>query len=467
MGRKKPLPVIEDVEIIELAAEGNAIARIDGKVLFVPKAIPGDIVDIQLTRKRTSFMEGYVVNYKKHSEHRIEPFCSHFGTCGGCKWQHLPYPEQLRWKQKQVTDNLQRIGGVEIEKVFDILPSENTRFYRNKLEYTFSNNRWLPVEMIKQPDFIREPGAGFHIQGMFDKVLDLDYCYHQPDPSNDFRLALKQYLLDNDLSFFDIREKKGFLRNLVVRNTVAGQWMLIVIFGEDNPQLITNTLTFLKDKFPALDSLMYTVNTKLNDTFHDLEIKLFYGNPYIIEKMEDLQFKIGPKSFFQTNTQQAVNLYSKVREWASLQSDDIVYDLYTGTGTIANFLAPHAKRVVGIEYVADAIEDANENSQINNISNTLFFAGDIKDLLNDSFFNAHGRPRVVVTDPPRAGMHPDVVNALLGALPETIVYVSCNPATQARDIKLMADKYKVVSIQPVDMFPHTHHVENIALLRLQ
>ena len=251
MGRKKPLPVIEDVEIIELAAEGNAIARIDGKVLFVPKAIPGDIVDIQLTRKRTSFMEGYVVNYKKHSEHRIEPFCSHFGTCGGCKWQHLPYPEQLRWKQKQVTDNLQRIGGVEIEKVFDILPSENTRFYRNKLEYTFSNNRWLPVEMIKQPDFIREPGAGFHIQGMFDKVLDLDYCYHQPDPSNDFRLALKQYLLDNDLSFFDIREKKGFLRNLVVRNTVAGQWMLIVIFGEDNPQLITNTLTFLKDKFSS------------------------------------------------------------------------------------------------------------------------------------------------------------------------------------------------------------------------
>jgi 23S rRNA (uracil1939-C5)-methyltransferase len=462
--RKKTLPILENIEITDIAAEGNAIARVDNKVVFVPLAIPGDIVDIKITRKRTSYMEGYVVELKQPSPLRIDPFCEHFGVCGGCKWQHLPYNEQLKWKQKQVIDNLTRIGHIEIEKINPILASENTRFYRNKLEYTFSDNRWLPKELLDSENFIREPGAGFHIPGMFDKVLDINYCYHQPDPSNEFRLALKKFMVDNSLSFFHLRNKEGLVRNLVIRNTSIGEWMLIVVFGNDNQSEIQQVLNYMSKQFPLLTSLMYVVNTKMNDTINDLDVLLYSGRDHIIENMEGLKFKIGPKSFFQTNSQQAYHLYSVTRQMAGLTGNDIVYDLYTGTGTIANFVAKNASKVVGIEYVPEAIEDAKENSKLNNISNSLFFAGDMKDILNQNFIDTHGKPDVIITDPPRAGMHPDVVKSILNALPERIIYVSCNSATQARDIQLLSEMYRVTEIQPVDMFPHTHHVENVACL---
>lgn len=464
MSRKKSLPFFENIEITDLAAEGNAIARIENKVLFVPQAIPGDIIDVQITRKKSSFMEGRMVSLKKPSSLRIEPFCEHFGVCGGCKWQHLPYEEQLKWKQKQVEDSLQRIGHVEIGKTNPILPSENTRFYRNKLEYTFSENRWLPKEMLDGENFVREPGAGFHIPGMFDKVLDINYCYHQTDPSNEFRLALRKFLLDNNLSFFHLRNKEGLLRNLIIRNTSIGEWMLVVAFGSDNQNEITQVMDFLSKQFPNITSLMYVINTKMNDTINDLDVQLFAGRDHIIEEMEGLKFKIGPKSFFQTNSLQAYHLYEKTRRMAGLTGNEIVYDLYTGTGTIANFVAKQAKKVIGIEYVPEAIEDAKENSKLNNISNTTFFAGDMKDVLTADFIATHGTPDVIITDPPRAGMHPDVVKAILFASPNKIIYVSCNPATQARDLQLLSEKYIVAEIQPVDMFPHTHHVENVACL---
>jgi 23S rRNA (uracil1939-C5)-methyltransferase len=464
MGKRKPLPLLTDIEIIDIAAEGNAIAKLDNKVLFIPQGIPGDIVDVQLTRKRTSFMEGYIVTLKKASPLRVEPFCEHFGVCGGCKWQHLPYPEQLKWKQKQVADSLQRIAKVEVEQLHQILPSENTRFYRNKLEYTFSENRWLPKEMITSDDYVREPGLGFHIPGMFDKVLDINYCYHQPDPSNEIRLALKQFVLENNIEFFHLRNKTGFMRNLIIRNTTIGEWMVIVVFGADDSHNNNLVMNFLSERFPIITSLMYVVNTKLNDTIHDLDIQPFKGREYIIEEMEGLRFKIGAKSFFQTNSLQAYNLYKITRDYAGLTGSEVVYDLYTGTGTIANFVAKNASKVIGIEYVEDAIADAKVNSQINHINNTLFFAGDMKDILSQSFIDEHGRPDVIITDPPRAGMHPDVVKAILYAAPKRIVYVSCNPATQARDIQLLSENYSVAEVQPVDMFPHTHHVENVALL---
>jgi 23S rRNA (uracil1939-C5)-methyltransferase len=466
MGRKKILPILENIEITDIAAEGNSIARVDNKVLFVPLCIPGDIVDVKLTKKRTSYMEGYVIAIKKKSPLRIEPFCKHFGICGGCKWQHLPYPEQLKWKQKQVIDSFQRIGKVEIEKTNQILPSENTRFYRNKLEYTFSDNRWLPKEMITGEEFVKEPGLGFHIPGMFDKVLDIEYCYHQPDPSNKIRLALKKYALENNIEFFNLRSKEGMLRNVIIRNTNIGEWMVIVAFALNEMSIIESTLSFLKNEFPEITSLMYVVNNKANDTINDLDIKLFSGRDHIIEEMEDLKFVIGPKSFFQTNSAQAYKLYSIARAFANLSGNEIVYDLYTGTGTIANFIAKQSQKVIGIEFVPEAIEDALKNSQLNNIKNTGFFAGDIKNILNEQFIHSHGKPDVIITDPPRAGMHPSVIKSILQASPDRIVYISCNPATQARDVALLSEKYYVAEIQPVDMFPHTHHVENVALLKL-
>ncbi len=464
MSRKKSLPILSDIEIIDIAAEGNAIAKIDNKVIFIPQGIPGDIVDVQLTRKRTSYLEGYIINLKKPSALRIEPFCEHFGICGGCKWQHLPYPEQLKWKQKQVVDSFQRIAKVEIGKINPIIPSKNTRYYRNKLEYTFSDNRWLPKEMLSSSEFVKESGAGFHIPGKFDKILDIKYCYHQPDPSNEFRLALKEFALDNSISFFNLRTKEGLLRNLVIRNTSIGEWMLIVVFGNDNKPAINKTLQFLSDKFPIVTSLMFVVNTKVNDTIHDLDIELFKGRAYIIEEMEGLKFKIGPKSFYQTNSEQAFELYKAARNMADLKGNETVYDLYTGTGTIANFVAHQCGKVIGIEFVADAIADAKENSSLNGIDNTTYFSGDMKDILNKDFINKNGNPDVIITDPPRAGMHSSVVEAILYAAPQKIVYVSCNPATQARDVQLLSEVYKVSEIQPVDMFPHTHHVENVALL---
>lgn len=464
MGRKKVLPLLENVEIVDIAAEGNSISKVDGKILFVPQGIPGDIVDVQVTRKRTNFMEGKIVALKKPSLSRIEPFCSHFGICGGCKWQHLPYEMQLAWKEKQVTENIKRIGQVEVEKVYPIMASANERFYRNKLEYTFSNNRWLPKELINGADFVREPGVGFHIPGMFDKVLDIAYCYHQPDPSNEIRLSVKKFVMENNLSFFDLRSKVGLMRNLIIRNTNLNQWMVIVVFGENNEEQIQKVLNHISVTFPDITSLMYVVNQKVNDTIHDQEVKLYKGLPYIVETMEDLKFKVGPKSFFQTNSLQAYNLYSVARKFAKLTGKEVIYDLYTGTGTIANFVAHQAKKVIGIEYIVDAIEDAKENSKINNIDNTYFFAGDMKDILVQNFIDKNGKPDIIITDPPRAGMHPDVVKAILYASPQKIVYVSCNPATQARDIQLISESYSVAEIQPVDMFPHTHHVENVALL---
>jgi 23S rRNA (uracil1939-C5)-methyltransferase len=464
MGKKKPLPILENIEITDIAAEGNAIARVNNKVLFVPMAIPGDIIDVQLTRKRTSYMEGYIVNIKKPSSLRIKPFCEHFGLCGGCKWQHLPYEEQLKWKQKEVINNLKRIAKVEIGKINDILPSENTQFYRNKLEYTFSDNRWLDKEQIEGEAFIREPGAGFHIPGKFDKVLDINYCYHQPDPSNEIRLALKDFALQNNLEFFNLKTKQGFIRNLIIRNTNMGEWMVIVCFGREDKNDINGVLEFLAATFPFLQSLMYVVNTKQNDTINDLEVNLFKGRDYIIEEMESLKFKVGPKSFYQPNSLQAHKLYNVVRLMAKLSGTEMVYDLYTGTGTIANFLAKDAIKIIGIEYVNEAIEDARENSRLNTIKNTDFFAGDIKDILTRQFIDENKNPDVIITDPPRSGMHALVIDSILYAQPSRIVYVSCNSATQARDIALLYDKYHVIEIQPVDMFPHTHHVENVALL---
>lgn len=464
MSRKKPLPLLENVEIIDIAAEGNAIAKVDNKILFVPQAIPGDIVDVQVIKKRTSYMEGIVKELKKPSPLRVEPYCQHFGVCGGCKWQHLPYTEQLKHKEKQIKDAFQRIAKVEVNHFYPILASDNQRFYRNKLEYTVSDNRWLPKEMMNKEFMVREPGIGFHIPGMFDKVLDIEYCYHQPDPSNQIRLAIKKFMLENEYSFFNLRTKEGLVRNIVIRNTNKGEWMVIIVFSIDEKQKIVALLEHLSIEFPQITSLFYVINQKVNDIISDLEVSLYKGDPYIVEEMEDLQFKIGPKSFFQTNCIQAYNLYKITRDYADISKDQVIYDLYTGTGTIANFVARQAKKVIGIEYVEDAIVDARENSRINLIDNTIFYAGDMKDILNQPFIDKHGRPDVMITDPPRAGMHPDVVKAILYAAPQRIVYVSCNPATQARDIQLLSEAYYVEAVQPVDMFPHTHHVENVALL---
>ncbi|MGC8823639.1 MAG: 23S rRNA (uracil(1939)-C(5))-methyltransferase RlmD [Bacteroidales bacterium] len=465
MGRKKKQPIIlPDVEITEVAAEGKALGRVDGQVVFVPMGIPGDIVDVLITKKRTHYLMGRVVSLKKPSPLRITPRCEHFGVCGGCKWQHLPYPEQLKWKQKQVIDTLERIGGISIEKINPILGSEQTFYYRNKLEYTFSNNRWLPEEIIKQGIFIVEPGAGFHIEGMFDRVLDIHTCHLQPEPTNQLRIALKNFLLQEGIPFYNLHRKQGLLRNLVVRNTLDGKVMAVIVFGEVNEPMMEKILSYVTEKFPNLHSIMYGVNTKLNDSIHDLDFKCWKGEPYLYETIGDLQYRIGPKSFFQTNSRQAFYLYDTVKRMAQIGPNDTVYDLYTGTGTIALYVARQAKKVVGIEYVADAIADAVENARLNDIANVEFLAGDVKDIMTDEFIDSRGRPDVLIADPPRVGMHETVVQAILRAAPQRIVYVSCNPATQARDIKALAAHYRVTEIQPVDMFPHTHHVENVACL---
>ena len=458
------MPLIEDVEILDIAAEGNAIARIDNKVLFVPHAIPGDIVDVQILRKRTSYMEGFVTRIKKPSSLRIEPFCEHFGLCGGCKWQNLPYSAQLQYKNKQVIDNLERIGKVKPEKINYILPSENTRFYRNKLEFAFSDNRWLTKEELSAENFVKKKGVGFHIPSMFDKVLDIHYCHLQRDPSNQLRLAIKEYALKNNLDFFDQKTHEGFLRNLIIRTTSTGELMAIVVFAKDNKTEREKLLKYVARQFPEITSLLYVINPKQNDTITDLEINNFAGQDYIIEKLGDLQFKIGPKSFYQTNSEQAHKLFSIVLNFAGLTGNELVYDLYTGTGTIANYIARKAASVIGIESVPEAISDATENSHINGIQNTRFYTGDIREVLNHEFVSIHGRPDVIILDPPRAGIHPSIVEAILFAYPNRIVYVSCNPATQARDIALLAEEYNLKEIQPLDMFPHTHHVENVALL---
>ncbi len=463
---KKPL--LENIRIEKIAAEGKSIAYVNDKVLFVPHTIPGDIVDVQVTRKRKSFMEGMVVNTRQTSQLRIEVPCNHFGTCGGCKWLNLPYEKQLEFKQQEIMDSLQRIGKVQLKNVLPILGSAKQLFYRNKLEFTFSAKRYLTREEIKLETAIeRTPALGFHVPGLFDKVVDIEHCYLQGKPSNEIRNFIKNYALQHGLSFYDIRAQQGFLRTLIIRTASTGETMVIIAFGHEDQTAREALLNELKKQFPEITSLMYVINEKLNDNLTDQEIICHSGTAHIFEEMEGLKFKIGPKSFYQTNSQQAYHLYCATRKLANLSGNETVYDLYTGTGTIANFIARRAKKVIGIEYVPEAIEDAKINSAINGITNTTFYAGDMKDILNESFITHHGHPDVIITDPPRAGMHPDVVQTILKATPERIVYVSCNSATQARDLQLMAPYYEVEAVQPVDMFPHTHHVENIVLLKLK
>ena len=463
--KRKQHPLFENVEITDVAAEGKAIAKVDGMAVFVPFAVPGDIVDIQITRKKRSFAEGKVVRFESYSENRAEPFCEHFGVCGGCKWQNLPYDEQLKYKNNQVTDNLERIGRIDLPTISQISGAPEDRFYRNKLEFTFSNKRWLTKkEISSEKEFTQLNALGFHIPGMFDKVLDINKCWLMDDLQNNIRNSIRKFCLDNDYSFFDLRNQRGLMRTLVVRNTSIGEWMVIVVFFEDDQEKRERLMNHIQTEFPQITSLLYIINQKANDTITDQEVITWSGRDHIFEDMEGLKFKIGPKSFYQTNSEQAYHLYEIAREFAQLNGDELVYDLYTGTGTIANFIARDAKQVIGIEYVEEAIADAKVNSEINGISNTLFFAGDMKDVLTSEFIAEHGRPDVIITDPPRAGMHEDVVNAMLIAEPERIVYVSCNPATQARDLSLLDSKYRVSRVQPVDMFPQTHHVENVVLL---
>ena len=464
MGRRDR-ELFQNIEIETVAAEGKSLAHVNGKVIFVPFAVPGDVVDIQVKIKRKGYMEGYVTNMIKPSPDRIEPFCSHFGVCGGCKWQSLPYSTQLRFKQQQVTDQLTRIGHLKLPEITPILGSENEQYYRNKLEFTFSSKRW--IESLTEAENLpaeQRTGLGFHIAGLFDKVLDIEHCYLQPSPSNEIRLFVKQFAMKNGYTFFDLREQTGFLRTMVIRTSTTGEVMVIVVFANENKEDRERLLDALKENFPAITSLNWIINGKKNDSIADLDCSNYSGMLFITEKMEELTFRIGPKSFYQTNSHQAYRLYSIVRDFAELKGDEILYDLYTGTGTIALFLAKGASKVVGIEYVPEAIEDAKINAAENNIQNCSFFAGDMKDMLSPQFIEQNGKPNVVILDPPRAGIHPDVAKVLAEAAPEKIVYVSCNPATQARDIALLGDNYEIKRVQPVDMFPHTHHLENVVLL---
>ncbi|MCL1934239.1 MAG: 23S rRNA (uracil(1939)-C(5))-methyltransferase RlmD [Candidatus Azobacteroides sp.] len=461
----KNLPLIEKALVSGIASEGKAIVRHNDLVIFVPYVVPGDIIDIQLTRKRNSYAEGKAVFFHTYSPQRREAFCEHYGVCGGCQWQILPYSEQLRYKQQQVRDLLTRIGKVELPEISTIVGSAKTEFYRNKLEFTFSDKRWMTEEEIRSGNtFDNRNALGFHIPGMFDKVLDIKSCWLQDPISDRIRNEIKSFALKNDFSFFDLRNQSGFLRNIIIRTSTTGEIMLIVVFFEDDPIRIEQLLNHLSDRFPEITSLLYIINKKANDTITDLEVFRFKGNDFIFEVMEGLKFKIGPKSFYQTNSEQAYNLYRIVRNFAGLTGKELVYDLYTGTGTIANFVAKDALQVIGIEQVPEAVEDARTNSELNGITNTLFFHGDMKDLLNEAFIEKYGRPDVILTDPPRVGMHDDVIKTILFAEPQRIVYVSCNPATQARDLNALDNRYKVKKVQPVDMFPHTHHVENVVLL---
>jgi 23S rRNA (uracil1939-C5)-methyltransferase len=456
--------ILTQILITDVAAEGKSIAKYQEKVLFVEKAIPGDIVDLRITKSKKNFAEATPVFFHQLSDLRTEPFCEHFGTCGGCKWQNLDYQHQLQFKQKQVKDNLERIGKIELPEISDILPSKQTMYYRNKLEYTFSSKRWLTNEEIKTEGEIDRRALGFHIPGRFDKIVDINHCYLQTELSDQIRLAVKYFAIKQNMTFFDLVEQVGFLRNLIIRTTSTNELMVIVQVFEPNQDWIDCVMGFLSQEFPQITTLQYIINTKKNETFHDQEVITYKGKSYIEEEMEGLKFRIGPKSFYQTNSIQAYELYKVTREYAGLTGNEVVYDLYTGTGTIANFVAKQAKKVVGIEYVEMAVEDARINSQVNGIDNTMFFAGDMKDVLSDHFAAEHGNPDVIITDPPRAGMHEDVIQTILRLAPKTVVYVSCNPATQARDLALMDEMYEVAKIQPVDMFPHTHHVENVVKL---
>lgn len=459
--------ILPALSVFDIAEEGKGVARADDLVVFIEKAIPGDVVDAAVYKKKKKFAEAKIANLITPSPDRVVAFCEHFGVCGGCKWQHMNYGAQLKYKQKSVLDALQRLAGLEVGHAESILPSVQDKYYRNKLEYTFSNKRWLTDmdgEITDEKDL---NALGFHVPLRFDKILEINHCYLQADPSNELRNSIAEFAKENNISFYDLRAHEGSLRNLVIRTSSTGEVMVIVIFAYPQEGEVELMMDFVKTKFPALTSLLYIINQKKNDTFSDQEVLLYSGRDFIYEEMEGLQFRIGPKSFYQTNSVQAYELYKITRDFADLKGDELVYDLYTGTGTIANFIAKKAKKVVGVEYVPDAIVDAKINSQINGIENTVFYAGDMKDVLNNDFINQNGKPDVVITDPPRAGMHPDVVERLMEMEAEKIVYVSCNAATQARDLIRLKEKYDLVRIKPVDMFPHTQHVENVVLLKLK
>ena len=469
--KKKNLPLLKDITITGIAAEGKALTRIDDMVVFVPYCVPGDIVDLQVTKKKHSFMEARVERIVKPSEERCEAVCKHYGVCGGCKWPILPYPAQLRYKQQQVTDNLTRIGKVKLPEISPILGSKHIYAYRNKLEFTFADRKWLSWDEIHAAGGLDQIdnsyGLGFHITNCFDKVLDIEECHLMPDINNRIRNGIRRFARDHAMTFYNEHTHQGQLRTLILRANHKGEIMLILSFGEPLDDNGFALLEWLHSEFPEIVSLQYVVNTKYNDTIGDLDIQVFFGADHIMEEMEGLQFKVGPKSFYQTNTEQAYELYKVARDFAELTGEELVFDLYTGTGTIANFVAKQAKQVIGIEYVPEAIEDAKVNAKLNLLDNTLFFAGDMKDILNEDFIAQYGRPDVIITDPPRAGMHEDVVKTILFAEPRRIVYVSCNPATQARDLALLDEKYEVTKVQPVDMFPHTQHVENVVQLKLR
>ena len=466
--KRKEHPIIKDVKIESVAAEGKSIAKIDDMVIFVPYAVPGDVVDLQITRKKHKYCEARIANLKKKSEIRQDATCCHFGICGGCKWQILPYEEQLKAKQQQIYDQLIRIGKIDLPSISPIKGSAKTYEYRNKLEFGFSNKAWLTQEQIASGERFSLPGAvGFHTSGSFDKILPIDTCYLMDDINNRLRNGIRDYAYQHNLSFYDQREHKGLLRGMMVRLSNTGELMLLIQFcisSEDERAQAMGLLNWIVASFPQVSSLLWVDNQKYNDTFGDLDVHCYYGTDHIYQTMEGLRFKVGPKSFYQTNTDQAYILYKVARDFASLSGQELVFDLYTGTGTIANFVAHEARQVIGIEYVPEAIEDARENSRINGIDNTLFYAGDMKDILNRDFIAKHGRPDVIITDPPRAGMHSDVIDVILFAAPKRVVYVSCNPATQARDLQMLDKDYQVTAVQPVDMFPHTQHVENVVLL---
>jgi 23S rRNA (uracil1939-C5)-methyltransferase len=462
---RKKYPVIENLEITDIAAEGVSIGRHNNYVVFVRGVIPGDIVDVQLTRTRKAYAESKLLRIKELSKDRTEPFCTHFGKCGGCKWQMLPYEKQLQYKEKQVFDQLSRIGGLKNLRINPIIGASDDKFYRNKLEFTFANRRWLEThepEMDKTDRSLE--GLGFHVQGMFDRIIDIEKCWLQADPSNEIRNKLREFTRAEGYDYYNSRSHEGMMRNVMIRTASTGEVMVVVIFNKNEKELIQALMEFVAAEFPKVTSLQYVINEKFNDSIYDQEVICFKGREFIFEELDGLKFKIGPKSFFQTNTAQALTLYRKTLEFAAVTTNEIVYDLYTGTGTIANFVAPHCKKVIGIESVPEAIEDAKENSAINNISNTVFYAGDMKDLLTADFIAQNGQPDTIILDPPRAGIHENVAKVIREAAPQKIVYVSCNPATQARDISLLADLYDVLEVQPVDMFPHTHHVENVMVM---
>lgn len=465
--KKKPLPVLHGLTVESIGAEGKAIARHDSRVVFIPMVIPGDVVDVQITKKRHSYWEGNMIRLVAPSPDRQVPLCEYFTICGGCKWQMLPYPDQLRFKAKQVTDQLTRIGHLDLPEIPPIIGAASSEFYRNKMEYTFSNRRWLLPEDMPTNGFPDStPGLGLHVRGLFDKVVDIHKCWLQPDPANEIRNEVRRFTLEHDFTYFDLRNQSGLMRNLTIRCTSTGEWMVIVSFHEDQPDNRKLLMDHLVEKFPFLTSLVYVINPKRNDTIYDLEVFTWYGRDHIIEEMEGLKFKISPKSFFQTNTHQVHRLYQVVKEFAGLTGSEIVYDLYTGTGTIAQYVSSDASKVIGIEFVPEAIEDAKVNASLNQISNVTFFTGDIKDTLTAEFMETHGKADVIILDPPRAGVHEDVIFAIRKAAPERIVYVSCNPATQARDLAMLSELYRIDAVQPVDMFPHTHHVENVVRLTL-